>query len=394
MIEDCQTYRDYLDVMIKECPELFPADIDKGYTWHDILASKKMSDVPLRRIKLKQVDDEGKVQVFTIVPSFVMPYMSGYTDEVEKALFLRRFGVPYWGITYLFGKNDMYWERHVERLGCYDLLGTTIKSAEDFPEHLLADEKHTRINGEKAYIATTVAEDCVLGVSIALRADTASLTEAYAHFKHEALRLKPDYQPKTLNIDGWSATKNAWLKLFPMITIIQCFLHAYISIRSRCKKLADFPQLCQQVWDIYHAPSPNEVYRQVAELYAWAQETFQGTAWIAIQKLCSKTGEFLLAFDFPDAYRTSNMIDRHMIPMDRCLDSARYFHGHLMSAEFQIRGWALMHNFQHYCPRSNVRKYYQSPAHKLNGFVYHDNWLHNLLISTSGQAIYAHHRKR
>lgn len=394
MIENYQTYREYLDVMFEECPELFPAEMGKGYTWHDILNSKKMPDVPLRRIKLKQIDDEGKAQVFTIVPNFVMPYMSGYTDEVEKALFLRRFGVPYWGITYLFGKNDMHWERHVERLGRYDLLGTTIKCDEDLPEHLLADEKHTRINGEKAYIATTVAEDCVLGASIALRADTASLTEAYAHFKHEAQHLKPDYQPETVNIDGWSATKNAWLKLFPMIIIIQCFLHAYISIRSRCKKLADFPHLCQQVWDIYHAPSPDEVYRQVAELYAWAQGTFQGAAWTAIQKLCSKTGEFLLTFDYPDAYRTSNMIDRHMEPMDRCLDSARYFHGHLMSAEFQIRGWALMHNFQHYCPRSKIRKHYQSPAHKLNGFVYHDNWLHNLLISTSGQVIYAHHRKR
>jgi hypothetical protein len=394
MIEDCQMYREYLDVMIKECSELFPAAIEKGYTWHDILASQKMPDVPLRRIKLKQLDDQGKAQVFTIVPSFIMPYKSGYTDEVEKALFLRRFGVPYWGITYLFGHNDMYWERHVARLGRYDLLGTTIKSDEDLPSHLLADEKHTRINGEKAYIATTVAEDCVLGASLALRADTPSLTEAYHHFKHEAQHLKPDYQPETLNIDGWSATKNAWLNLFPMIAIIQCFLHAYIAIRSRCKKLADFPQLCQQVWDIYHAPTSDEVYRQVAELYAWAQGTFHGAAWTAIQKLCSKTGDFLLTFDYPEAYRTSNMIDRHMEPMDRCLDSARYFHGHLMSAEFQIRGWALMHNFQHYCPRSNIRKYFHSPVHKLNGFVYHDNWLHNLLISTSRQTIYAHHRKR
>jgi hypothetical protein len=394
MIADYQMYREYLDVMIQECPELFPPDMREGFTWHDILASKKMPDVRLRRVKLKSVDGEGKAQVFTIVPSFVMPYMSGYTDEVEKALFLRRFGVPYWGITYLFGKNDMHWERHVERLGRYDLLGTTIKSEQDLPSDLLADEKHTRINGEKAYIAMTVAEGCVLGVSIALGADTPSLTEAYSHFKHEAQRLKPDYQPETVNIDGWTATKNAWLKLFPMITLIQCFLHAYLSIRSRCKKLADFPQLCQQVWDIYHAPTPDDVYRQVAELYAWAQHTFQGTAWTAIQKLCSKTGEFLLTFEYPDAYRTSNMIDRHMEPMDRCLNSARYFHGHLMSAEFQIRGWALMHNFQRYCPRSKIREQYQSPAHKLNRFVYHDNWLHNLLISTSGQVIYAHHRKR
>lgn len=108
MIADYQMYREYLGVMIQECPELFPPEIIKGFTWHDILASKKMPAVRLRRIKLKSVDEEGKAQVFTIIPSFVMPYMSGYTDEVEKALFLRRFGVPYWGITYLFGKNDMH----------------------------------------------------------------------------------------------------------------------------------------------------------------------------------------------------------------------------------------------------------------------------------------------
>ena len=386
-------YREYLDVLFQECPELFPSDMEQGYIWHDILPSKKMPDVRLRRIKLKQVDGEGKAQVFTIAPSFIMPYMSGYTDEVEKALFLRRFGVPYWGITYLFGHNDLYWERHVERLGRYDLVGTTVKSDETLPDHLLADEKHSRINGEKVYIATTVAQDCVLGASIARQADTPSLTEAYSHFKHEALRLQPDYQPQTVNTDGWTATKNAWLNLFPMIVIIQCFLHAYLSIRSRCKKLADFPQLCQHVWDIYHAPSVEAVYRQVAELYAWAQNTFQGTAWVAIQKLCAKTGDFLLTFEYPDAYRTSNMIDRHMEPMARCLYSSRYFHGHLMSAEFQIRGWALMHNFWQYCPRAKIRKRFQSPVHKLNGFVYHDNWLHNLLISTSAQAIFAHHRK-
>jgi len=42
-----------------------------------------------------------------------------------------------------------------------------------------------------------------------------------------------------------------------------------------------------------------------------------------------------------------------------------------------------MHNFGPYCPRAKVSQTYSSPAHKLNGFVYHQNWLHNLLIATS-----------
>jgi hypothetical protein len=394
MIDDHQAYRDYVDTMIGECPELFPSAIQAGYTWHDILASKKMPEVRLRRIKLKQPDNAGKDQVFTIAPSFVMPYMTGYTDEIEKALFLRGFGVPYWALTYVFGHNDLFWQRQVERLGRYDLVGTTLKSGQKLPQHLLADEKHTRINGEKAYIATTVAEDCVFGASVALKADTPHLTEAYRPFKEETQRLQPDYQPETVNTDGWTPTHNAWSALYPAIVIMQCFLHAYISIRSRCKRLADFPELCNKVWNIYRADNEIIFYREVAELYAWAQGRFQGAAKAAIHKLCTKTGDFLLAFQYPNAYRTSNMIDRLMEPMDRCLYSARYFHGHLMSAEFQIRGWALMHNFHPYCPRSKISKKFQSPAHKLNGFVYHNNWLHNLLISTSGQVIYADHRKR
>ena len=41
----------------------------------------------------------------------------------------------------------------------YSLVGTTVKKADTLPKDLLADEKHTRFNGHKAYIATTVGQD-------------------------------------------------------------------------------------------------------------------------------------------------------------------------------------------------------------------------------------------
>lgn len=71
--------------------------------------------------------------------------------------------------------------------------GTTIKDLIHLPKDLLADEKHTHFNGEKAYIATTVAEDCV---TIVLSADEEQLTLAYGQFKKEAQQLAPDYQLK------------------------------------------------------------------------------------------------------------------------------------------------------------------------------------------------------
>jgi hypothetical protein len=133
-------------------------------------------------------------------------------------------------------------------------VGTTVKDPTKLPDHLLADEKHLHFNGHKAYIATTVAQDCVLGASVALAADEAALTDAYGDFKQEAQQLRPDYTPRTINIDGWLATQNAWQTLFKPIVIIHCFLHAFLKIRDRCKRLkTSFPDIKHQVWSIYRA---------------------------------------------------------------------------------------------------------------------------------------------
>ena len=339
-----------------------------------------MSEILLRRIALKE-----NGQVFTIAPSCVMPYMTSYTDDVEKALFLLRFGVPFWALTYVFGKNDMFWFRLFCHFGRYNIVQTTVKDLERLPENLLADEKHIYINGEKAYIATTVAKDCILGASVSLTADEEGLTEAYGHFQEEILHLNPDYAPKTVNTDGWAATKKAWMTLFPFIVIIECFLHAFLKIRNRCKKrLKDiYPEIAQRVWDVYRAVDEVSFFSEISSLKKWAEERVEGTALLSILKLCAKADHFALTFKYPNAHRTSNMIDRHMVPMDRWLFNARYFHGHLLSAERQVRAWALFHSFWHYCPRAHIRKKFKSPAHKINKFIYHDNWLHNMLISTS-----------
>lgn len=394
--QDASAFRVWLDKMINNYPELFPRGISQGYTLHDILPpSVKLSDVRLRRIRLKERDEQGRAQVFTIASSDILPYMTGYTDEVEKALFLRRFTVPFWGLSYVFGRNDSYWYRLSTHLGHYEIIGPTVKIAENLPEHLLADEKHIRFNGGKAYIATTVGADCVLGASVALNADEAALTEAYGQFKQEAHHLNPDYQPQTVNTDGWSATQKAWRTLFTTIIIIECFLHAFLKIRNCCKKRYKslWPDIQQRVWDIYQAADAQDFRQQTTDFLTWTQKSLAGTALQAVEKLCAKTDRFILAFDYPQAYRTSNMIDRHMEPMARWLADARFFHGHWCSAELQVRAWALFHNFWPYCPRANISKSYISPAHKLNGRVYHHNWLHNLLISTSAAGFNPNHRK-
>ena len=177
--------------------------------------------------------------------------------------------------------------------------------------------------------------------------------------------------------------------------MIQCFLHAFLKIKNcskkRCQSL--YAKIEQQVWDIYHATDRQDFFRQMADFQIWATRELTGPVLEAAHKLCAKADSFALAFDHPSAYRTSNMIDRHMIPLDRWLFASRHFHGNWSSAELQIRAWVLFHDFSPYCPRAKAAQQAISPAHRLNGFVYHDNWLHNLLISTSSTGLSINHRK-
>ena len=79
---------------------------------------------------------------------------------------------------------------------------TTIKSAEHLPQHLSADEKHTRLLGNKTYMATTAGSDCILGASVSENASEEDLKKAYSVFKKEAACVNPEYRPDTVNTDG------------------------------------------------------------------------------------------------------------------------------------------------------------------------------------------------
>ena len=210
VIEKPVEFRALIDEQIKQFPELFPPEITQQYLMKDFRYSKKLS-IYIRRIEICKVN-------YTIRPSYVMPFMTGMVKDIEKALFLRKFNVPFWALSYVFGKNPMYWYRIETSLGRYSIVGTTIRHSEDLPEHVSADEKHTKLLGEKVYIVTTASNGCILGASVSKSAGEASLKEGYNTFKEESQRLKSDYAPDTVNTDGWAATQNAWKTLFPSIS--------------------------------------------------------------------------------------------------------------------------------------------------------------------------------
>jgi len=171
---DAGQVRRYLQPLIESSPELFPAGIEGGFQLTGRLPeSAKMPGVRLRQLRLR----DGRA--FSLRPSFVMSYMTGTVEDLDKALMLLSFGVPCWLVTGIFGHDDMYWQRHLERLGRNSLVGTTVRDPNRLPEHLAADEHHVHWCGEKGYVPFTVGGGCILGVALTPSADEAHLTAAY-----------------------------------------------------------------------------------------------------------------------------------------------------------------------------------------------------------------------
>jgi hypothetical protein len=127
LVKQTKAFRKYLDEQIKLHPELFPSEIAAGYRFHGFRTSAKLK-MESRRIRLI-----SNGEAYQLRPDFVMPYMIGKTEEVEKGLYLRRFGVPYEAIAYVMGKDPMYWYRASLALGRPSLVGTTVKDGEAIP---------------------------------------------------------------------------------------------------------------------------------------------------------------------------------------------------------------------------------------------------------------------
>lgn len=382
IVADYTLFRGYLDKMILQYPELFPSDIRQGYRMKDGYMSVKLG-LMFRRIEVGTI-------AYSIRPSFVLPHLRSLSDHASNALFLRKFDMPFWAIAHIYGKTAMYWYRLHNTFGRFSLVGTTIKDPLLLPENIAADEKHTKRLGEKVYVATVVANECILSAQVCENAGNDHLHDAYSVFKQEATEQDDNYAPKTVNTDAWPATMNAFKRLFPVIVMIRCFLHLYIKMRDRAKiKYADWlNQAADKLWHCYNALDKHTFSQRVRRLYDWAFDADNDLPAVItnpIKKLKNNLSAYAVSYDHPGAHRTSNMLDRLMQRMDRHLFKTQYFQGHLNSATLGMRAWALIHNFTPSNPRT-VKKYggkFRSPAERLNQKTYHEDWLQNLLIASS-----------
>jgi hypothetical protein len=374
---DADKMRKCVDRLMAENPELFPPCLRDGYAFHGFgRASEKLNGLRLRKIRSR----DG-AEAYHLRPCFIMSYMTGNTNDLEYPLLLASFGVPAWVLTLGFGHSDMYWQRLTERIGRNSLVGTTVRDPKKLPVHLAADEHHVDWNGAKGYVATTAAEGCILGIGLTKMADDKHLTAAYGDFAAEARDVDPEYAPRTVNTDGWTATQNALRACFPLIVVILCFLHGFLKIRDRSRKKRD---LHTRVWEVYRAENATEFRTRMSGFRTWFEsQTWNKTVSEMAEKLWKRTEEYAVAYDHPGCRRTSNAVDRPMNRLCRLMYAGRGLHGHQASSERRLRGWALLLNFRPFAKRSGQMRGHQSRAHRLNGRCYSERWLENLMISAS-----------
>jgi hypothetical protein len=81
-------------------------------------------------------------------------------------------------MAHVFGRDAMSWYRLEHSLGRFRVVGTTVKSAEEWPKDLVGDAKHRGLKGERVSLATTAGNDCLLGASVSTSASQKDLTQA------------------------------------------------------------------------------------------------------------------------------------------------------------------------------------------------------------------------
>ena len=378
VVADPAAFRAALDRFFLVMPELFPDGFAQGYLIKDRRPSRKL-DLCLRRVRLKATGE-----TFTVRPCFLLPYMAGLAADASGPLFLRAFGVPFWALAVVFGRDHGYWYRVEVALGRNSVAGTALRRA-SVPGHLLADEHHQPRDGVKNYVATTVGGGCCLGAALAQSAGTEDLQAAYGVFKAEARDVQPGYAPQTVSVDGWASTHQAWLWLFPLVALLRCFLHGWLNVRSRGKLSDGFAALSERVWHAYHAPTRRSFAQRMRRLWEWAKANVSA-AWVIeqVRKLCSRSKEYAKAYDHPGGHRTSNALDRVMRSMNRYFDAGQHLHRSAEACRLHVRAWALLFNFRPWHPAvARANGGWRCPAERLNRHRYHEEWLQNLLASAS-----------
>ena len=208
-------YRQSLTQMLRPDPALWPNAMPQGCPLHDCDRSVQQN------LSVRRITVQATGAVFALRPSCVRPARMARPAEVAKGLSRRQWGVPFEALASVLGRDALCWSRAWLACGRPALRGTTVQAPQTVPPALGAAEQVTWGAGQEGDVPTTVGGGCVLGGRVVAAAETAALETGYGACAREARALAPTSQPHAVCPEGGHATREAWRRLCPAITLVR-----------------------------------------------------------------------------------------------------------------------------------------------------------------------------
>ena len=283
-----------------------------------------------------------------------MPYWSGKVEDCREGIMLYLRGTSLDSITACFGDTQSKWLDRVNHFGRFSIVGTTVKNPALLSQSLTADEKITFLNGKEIYACMTVGDNCILGADLSLTEDQQGLKESYGTFKQEALNISPNYQPTSVNTDGWSATRKAWKGLFN--EIVQHHLRAIGSKLQEEFNSLNHLALCRQM-NLVEGSDEHILPKNVALMMFNAKPStfFPDTA--------------INIVEFPHGLAGSSFIEKNFDGpiQQQLMDALTYLKAQIIKSKtIKIKGEALSKTFFNYP--------FEALEEALANAVYHKNY--------------------
>ena len=341
--------------------------------------------------------------VFTVLPAFVVRYKRYDTDAMEKLmvqLFITEGSYRMAGVSQALAIDTaqsgtwaaleatseeairpMVLWRLVQWVGQLSPAQLNLALGVEPPQYILADEKHTRQNGERTYVPMIYEFQVALiwWIDYLDSVSEEALRASFERFKGLDDRLS---HILGATVDGWEPTQNALLAAFQGITLAECHFHALIKLGThlatykRERKAAGQPVLeveerCIRAAfvRVLEAPTP-EAYEQALEQLP---EAFHAEP-LASRKHSLEIKQLLFQAWTTDEKlaRTSTALDQCMRFLNRKQDNMQTFRTD-SSASCTLNAWALTRNCWRFL--AGAKRAGQSPLELAGACFHHIPWM-------------------
>lgn len=325
---------------------------------------------------------------FSVLPHFLVRYRSQPASVFEKALIAYHGGLSFENVFRLFPEitpSNFY--SFLCHIGSSSLLESLMKANLALPEKIQSDEKHSFCQGEKGYIPLITSGHVTYHIDYINSLEEKDLVKSYQKYMTEAQKIKENYTPKSVTLDGYQSTQNAMKKIFPLASLIYCWLHAVRSVFKRVKAFCEevAKEISGSLWWVLKGKSEEKTVLKNS-LSGWLRryESFLPEDILLGLKgwLKRRRPSFYESIGQETEWSTSYQLDQICNHLDRKLFNMKYFHRKDSNKEDFLRGLALVHNLIPYQRRAkNAGK---CPVEVEGGRLPHSNWFVSLLILTSG----------